>query len=521
MRYIFVAFFLLNIATATFAQNNPNVVSIFNSDSTLVGTGILRNGLMEGLWRFENPRTRQLIQTINFEAGIREGLLTTFQAGNVKRSERQYRNNKLNGSYREFDSTGALILEMSFADSIPVGSYKEYFGRDGNFSWLNPRQVKLEGQYQNGKREGQWVSFYDTGELLSREIYKDGRRDGPYREFFPQGDIMVEVDYRNGEPHGPYTRFAGARLVAEKGTYDNGKKIGEWISYFPGTKSVESRQFFDNRGNRTGEWKFFYENGRTARIERYENDLPTGTWEEFFPNRRLSKRMIYSIGVPVGEYIENHANGKISVKGQYSNGAKDGLWISYFPEGTVYSAGEYRNDLKTGLWKYFNKIGILIAEGEYSLGSENGQWFYYYDGGQLKSVGTYFLGFENGVWGLFYDNKQLTQEEFWDNGRLMNVGEYFSYDGSTTYDKGTLSDGNGSRITYYTSGTKESEGMYVNGKADGTWVYFHENGRKASEGQMKDGKKEGPWRYFNIAGRLEQIINFKDDEIVPDPSDGF
>src|SRR5690606_14462946 len=99
-----------------------------------------------------------------------------------------------------------------------------------------------------------------------------------------------------------------------------------------------------------------------------------------------------------------------------------------------------------------NKIGILIAEGEYLLGMEDGQWFYYYDGGQLKSVGTYQLGFENGIWGLFYDNKQLTQEEFWDQGLLKNIGEYSSYDGSTKLDKGTLKDGNGTRITYYVTG---------------------------------------------------------------------
>ena len=192
---------------------------------------------------------------------------------------------------------------------------------------------------------------------------------------------------------------------------------------------------------------------------------------------------------------------------------KTGVWKSFFPDGEIYSIGEYRNDLKTGLWKYFNKIGILVAEGEYSLGLENGQWVYYYDGGQLKSVGSYNIGFENGIWGLFYDNKQLTQEEIWDNGRLMNISEYKSYDGSENLNKGTLKDGDGTRITYYVNGKKESEGNYVAGKAAGTWLFYHENGRKASEGQMKDGKKEGPWRYYNPAGRLEDLINYKEDEV--------
>jgi hypothetical protein len=132
----------------------------------------------------------------------------------------------------------------------------------------------------------------------------------------------------------------------------------------------------------------------------------------------------------------------------------------------------------------------------------------------LKSVGAYKLGFEDGKWGLFYDNKQLTQEEEWDNGRLMNVGNYFSFDGAQTLEKGTIKDGNGVRITYYVSGKQESEGNYKSGKAEGTWIFYHENGKKASEGTMLDGRKEGAWRYYNPAGRLEDLINYKKDEII-------
>ncbi|HSF52864.1 MAG TPA: hypothetical protein VLA71_03895, partial [Algoriphagus sp.] len=63
-------------------------------------------------------------------------------------------------------------------------------------------------------------------------------------------------------------------------------------------------------------------------------------------------------------------------------------------------------------------------------------------------------------------------------------------------------------------GQKESEGTFKSGKAEGLWIFYHENGRKASEGSMIDGKKEGPWRYYNSAGRLEDLVNYKNDEIV-------
>ena len=100
----------------------------------------------------------------------------------------------------------------------------------------------------------------------------------------------------------------------------------------------------------------------------------------------------------------------------------------------------------------------------------------------------------------------------------MNVGEYFSYDGKTKLEKGSLKDGDGTRLTYYIDGSKESEGTFKSGKADGLWIFYHENGRKASEGNMKEGKKDGPWRYYNSAGRLTDLVTYKDDEVVQNSS---
>ncbi len=514
MKYIFGFFLCLSILSPAYSQSNNNVVSIYNSDSTLVGTGVMVNGTMEGLWKFENPKSNQLIQTINFDQGRRDGTAVAFHPNGNKQIEAEYKDNQLNGSFRQYDATGALKTTMVYKDSVRVGPFVEYYGREGQPSFFDPRVKKVEGQYQDGKEHGTWVTNYNNGQTAIIRNYENGKLEGPYTEYDIDGGVIVEVNYKDNRPHGTFKRYSVGRMVEEVGEYDMGSRVGKWISYFPGTRTVESERMFDDRGNRTGEWTFYYENKRKARTERYENDIPVGTWEEFFPNRNLAKRKTYELGLPVGEYVENHNNGKVSVRGQYKNGVKDGLWRSFFPEGTIYSVGEYRNDVKTGLWKYFNKIGILIAEGEYTLGSENGQWFYYYDGGQLKSVGSYFLGFEDGTWGLFYDNKQLTQEEYWSNGRLMNVGEYYTYDGESTLPSGTLKDGEGTRITYYTNKRKESEGAYQSGKPEGTWIYYHDNGNKASEGQMIDGKKEGSWRYYNNAGRLEQIITFKDDEIV-------
>jgi antitoxin component YwqK of YwqJK toxin-antitoxin module len=511
MKYILIAAFSL-LHFSLFAQTSKIAV-LYNSDSSIVGTGVLENKRQTGLWKFYNAKTNTLITGGNYKNGLRDGQWGSFHANGKPKELADYRDGKLFGPARFFDSNGLLIKEAIFQDSILVGKYTEYYGSTDNDFYTDPSQIKLEGNYVGGKKAGQWLSYFPGGELSIREFYVDGLREGPYFEFDPEGNVLAEATAIKGQFEGIYKTFSLPNMVYQSGAYKNGEKIGAWKSYFPGTKYLESEELYDSSSNRIGEWSYFYESGRLARKERYENNIAVGVWEEYFPDKTVSKRKTYVLGVPEGDYVEYHSSGKLSVQGQYEGGAKKGVWKTFYPDGQLYTIGEYRNDLKTGLWKFFNKIGVLIAEGEYLLGMENGQWVYYYDGAQLKSVGSFNLGFEDGIWGLFYDNKQLTQEEFWDNGRLLNVSDYNTQDGKETRDKGTLKDGKGTRITYYVTGQKESEGSYQGGKSEGLWIYYHESGRKASEGMMKDGKKQGPWKFYNTAGRLEDLLQFKDDEI--------
>ena len=37
---------------------------------------------------------------------------------------------------------------------------------------------KSQGNLKNGKREGDWVEYYDNGQLLSKGNYKNGKKEG-------------------------------------------------------------------------------------------------------------------------------------------------------------------------------------------------------------------------------------------------------------------------------------------------------------------------------------------------------
>ena len=56
------------------------------------------------------------------------------------------------------------------------------------------------GNFKNGKPEGEWLEYYENGELLSKGNYKNGELDG-VREIISGrfGDAIIRTNYKDGE----------------------------------------------------------------------------------------------------------------------------------------------------------------------------------------------------------------------------------------------------------------------------------------------------------------------------------
>ncbi|CAL2061650.1 hypothetical protein [Tenacibaculum sp. 190524A05c] len=65
---------------------------------------------------------------------------------------------------------------------------------------------------------------------------------------------------------------------------------------------------------------------------------------------------------------------------------------------------------------------------------------------------------------------------------------------------------------FWENGELASEGIYINGKANGQMKWFHDNGFLAGEGPMKNDKRNGLWKVYNREnGKLSAEGSFKDD----------
>src|SRR5688572_13592868 len=95
MRYLLLAVFTFLYFSAY--SQEPQVIQQFNSDSTIMATGVVAKGNREGLWKFYNPKTNTLIAEGTFANGKKEGSWTQYYPDGKRRETADYRDGKLFG----------------------------------------------------------------------------------------------------------------------------------------------------------------------------------------------------------------------------------------------------------------------------------------------------------------------------------------------------------------------------------------------------------------------------------------
>ncbi len=81
--------------------------------------------------------------------------------------------------------------------------------------------IKMKGFYINGKREGEWIGFFESGKKQSEGFFKAGLRDGKALVYHENEQIYYE------------------------GYYKNGKQVGKWIFFDPQGKKVNEKDYGD------------------------------------------------------------------------------------------------------------------------------------------------------------------------------------------------------------------------------------------------------------------------------------
>ena len=153
----------------------------------------------------------------------------------------------------------------SFNDGKRVGPYVRYYDNG---------QLHRKGTYKKGKREGLWVQYHDNGQLWSKETYKDDKNDGPYISYWTNGRLRKKGTFRNGEWDGPLIELWDNGKLMTKGTYKNGTKEGAWIQIWDDGVVDYKGTYKD--GKKEGAWivrNFLSRSINPEKTGTYKNDV--------------------------------------------------------------------------------------------------------------------------------------------------------------------------------------------------------------------------------------------------------
>jgi antitoxin component YwqK of YwqJK toxin-antitoxin module len=84
------------------------------------------------------------------------------------------------------------------------------------------------------------VTYYENGQVQSRQPFLNGFAAGIAQEFFPSGKVQKETTYVRNVLLGPFREFREDGTLAVSGQYRNGKQSGVW-TYFKEDGKTEAR----------------------------------------------------------------------------------------------------------------------------------------------------------------------------------------------------------------------------------------------------------------------------------------
>ena len=287
-----------------------------------------------------------------------------------------FRNGKRNGKGKEYDYKGKILFEGEYLngkkwngkiyyedelilelkdgkgfmkefhlEKLTIKDYNLYkpliFRQSKKYDYAN---LKYEGEYLNGERNGQGKEYYLYNILKFEGEYLNGKRwkgkgynldnkviyeikdgNGYIFEYNNTGQLVFEGEYLNGEKNGLGGEFINEELVF-KGEYKNGKRNGFGKEYNNGFIKFEGEYLNGKRHGKGKEYNFIgklvfegeYEYGWKRKGKTYAREKLEYEGEYLFDKKWSGKgynaegNIIYEINNGKGTIIEyNHADNLI------------------------------------------------------------------------------------------------------------------------------------------------------------------------------------------------------------------
>ena len=173
---------------------NRSVANLYHDNGIIMGIGIYRNEQKDSIWLNYGPSGR-ISNSETYKNGVLHGLKVIYFVPEDPE-----------------DKTQRIAAKQTFVNGKIDGEFVEYFDNG---------QMRRTGKYVNFRPDGEWVSYQPTGAKLMLERYKDGKQHGYQIAYDDAGKFANRVYYYYGKRLEGKALEEKLALLKEKGIDPN------------------------------------------------------------------------------------------------------------------------------------------------------------------------------------------------------------------------------------------------------------------------------------------------------------
>lgn len=208
---------------------------------------------------------------------------------------------------------------------------------------------------------GTCIAFFKNKKLEMKLSYVNGKEDGKWLFFYESGFPKIIKHYAEGKPHGKWTAFEDDSVLFSINNYSYGKEHGKQIYFYPGGK-IKKRVEDYLMGVKNGTFEQYYKDGVLKKTVTYKNNKFDGPYNKYTRDSVLIIEKEYKEGEIEGKDNSYFDDGSIAYKTFYKKGKPEGEWIFNFEDGTPQKIENYKKGKKDGEWKEYHNNGKIKHE---------------------------------------------------------------------------------------------------------------------------------------------------------------
>ncbi|NCB45077.1 MAG: toxin-antitoxin system YwqK family antitoxin [Clostridia bacterium] len=101
------------------------------------------------------------------------------------------------------------------------------------------KTVYLKSNFVDGKQHGEYVEYFQNGQINYKYNFKTGLEDGEWIWYNEKGNTLKKANYKEGKLHGEWITWFDNGQIHVKGQYENGEEVGEWFQWDEAGNPVE------------------------------------------------------------------------------------------------------------------------------------------------------------------------------------------------------------------------------------------------------------------------------------------